>query len=77
MDALLEQKVANQLAPLITELAELEEWPCLNLDSVLLIYDVLCGLKLSHETALGLLGQAARQHLCQKGVIGLVRTKAV
>lgn len=61
--------MANSIASLITELAELENWPCVNLDGVLLLYDVCRCLKLSQETTFSLLGNAAIHHLAQKGVI--------
>lgn len=69
MENTFEDKAANRLNALITELSQLEDWPHVKLDSVLLLYDVCRCLELSTPTTLDLLGKAAINHLTHKGVI--------
>ncbi|HEX2909935.1 MAG TPA: hypothetical protein VH186_03950 [Chloroflexia bacterium] len=64
-----EKEVAISLAPLIAELKELDEWPCLDLDGVLLLYDLCNRLNLSIATTCNVLGTEATRYLLELGVL--------
>lgn len=73
----IEQEVVCNLTTLVSELVELEDWPCVNLDGALLLYDVCQCLRLSKETTFSLLGSAATHYLVEKGIIDKVAVRTL
>lgn len=64
-----EEQLLPGLTKLISELEELEEWPRVKVDGVLLLYDVCRCLNLSPETTLKLLGNVATYYLVEQGIV--------
>lgn len=64
-----EQEMICKLTPLVSELVELEDWPSVNLDGALLLYDFCRCLNLSNKTIFALLGNTTLHYLIEKGVI--------